>query len=80
MNSISHLPDPNNSIGNEDKKNNNRLYKGGGCFLSLFKQSQHLEEHTEQTRKLIVKSWKVKVWRRILEEEINKLYLSKAKH
>lgn len=45
--SVSHLPDPDNSVGNEDKKNNNRLNKGGGCLLSLLKQSQHLYEHTE---------------------------------
>lgn len=48
MKSISHLPDPNNSIGNEDQKNNNRLYKGGGRFFSLFKQSQDLEKHIDQ--------------------------------
>lgn len=44
--SVSHLPDPDHSIGDEDEKNNNRLNKGGGCFLSLLKQSQHLDEHT----------------------------------
>lgn len=44
--SVSHLPDPDHSIGDEDEKNNNRLNKGGGCFLSLLKQSQHLHEHT----------------------------------
>lgn len=45
MKSVSHLPDPDNSVSDEDKKNNNGLNKGGGCLLSLFKQSQHLNEH-----------------------------------
>lgn len=44
---MSHLPDPDNSVGNEDEKNNNRLDKGGGCLLSLLKQSQHLYGHKE---------------------------------
>lgn len=44
MKSVSHLPDPDNSVGDEDEKNNNRLDKGGGCLLSLLKQSQHLCE------------------------------------
>lgn len=45
MKSVSHLPDPNNSVGDEDKKNNQRLYKGGDRLLSFFKQSQHLDKH-----------------------------------
>lgn len=44
--SVSHLPDPDNSVGDEDKKNDNGLHKGGGCLLSFLKQSQHLHEHT----------------------------------
>lgn len=47
MKSVSYLPDSNNSISNEDKKNNKRLNKGSGCLLSLLKQSQHLDEHRE---------------------------------
>lgn len=46
MKGASHLPDPDNSVGDEDKKNDNGLNKGGGCLLSLLKQSQHLDEHT----------------------------------
>ena len=45
MKSPSHLPDTNNSIGYEDKKNDNRLNKGGGRLLSFLKQCQRLGEH-----------------------------------
>lgn len=50
MKSVSHLPDTNNSIGYEDKKNDNRLNKGGGRLLSFLKQCQRLGEHTGHKR------------------------------
>lgn len=45
MKSVSHLPDTDNSVGDEDKKNDDRLNKGRGCLLSFLKQSQHLDDH-----------------------------------
>lgn len=52
--SVSHLPDPDDSVGDEDKKNNDRLNKGGGCLLSLLKQSQHLDEHNNISRHILL--------------------------
>lgn len=45
MKRASHLPDTDNSVGDEDKKNDDRFNKGGGRLLPFFKQSQHLDDH-----------------------------------
>lgn len=47
--SASHLPDPDDCVGDKDEKNNNGLNKGGGCLVSLLKQSQHLDRQRTHT-------------------------------
>lgn len=49
----SHLPDSDNSISNEDQKNDNRLNKGSGRLLSLLKQGQHLDDHKGTHRDIL---------------------------
>lgn len=43
---VSHLPDSDDGVGDEDKENDKRLDVGGGRLLSLLKHGQHLDKHT----------------------------------